>query len=152
IRPRDHRSRHVRLSRRRVRAGAASRARAVEVAHAVHRRAPRAAGLPAVGAAHPRRSRSLPAVRLHHARQTRALPGALGAERLRARPRRALAGGGHVRIAGATWMQIEQYLARDDRAVVPLGSTEQHAYLSLATDSILAERVAVEAAEPLGVA
>jgi len=57
-----------------------------------------------------------------------------------------------VRIAGANWMQIERYLARDDRAVVPLGSTEQHAYLSLATDSILAERVAVEAAEPLGVA
>jgi creatinine amidohydrolase len=35
--------------------------------------------------------------------------------------------------------------------VLPLGSTEQHAYLSLATDGILAERVAVEAAEPLGV-
>jgi creatinine amidohydrolase len=35
--------------------------------------------------------------------------------------------------------------------VLPLGSTEQHAYLSLATDAILAERVAVEAAEPLGV-
>lgn len=49
------------------------------------------------------------------------------------------------------WMQVEAYLERDDRAVVPLGCTEQHAYLSLATDSILAERVAVEAAEPLGV-
>jgi len=35
--------------------------------------------------------------------------------------------------------------------VLPLGSTEQHAYLSLGTDSILAERLAVEAAEPLGV-
>jgi creatinine amidohydrolase len=49
-------------------------------------------------------------------------------------------------------MQLETYLARDDRIVLPLGSTEQHAYLSLATDSILAERVSVEAAEPLGVA
>src|SRR5215218_5377782 len=48
-------------------------------------------------------------------------------------------------------MQLEDYLRRDDRIVLPLGSTEQHAYLSLATDSILAERVAVEAAEPLGV-
>jgi creatinine amidohydrolase len=48
-------------------------------------------------------------------------------------------------------MQVEEYLKRDDRAVLPVGSTEQHAYLSLATDSILAERVAVEAAEPLGV-
>jgi len=35
--------------------------------------------------------------------------------------------------------------------VLPLGSTEQHAYLSLATDNVLADRVAVEAAEPLDV-
>jgi len=35
--------------------------------------------------------------------------------------------------------------------VLPLGSTEQHAYLSLSVDSILAERIAVEAAEPFGV-
>ena len=49
------------------------------------------------------------------------------------------------------WMMVEEYLKRDDRAVLPLGSTEQHAYLSLSVDSILAERLAVEAAEPLGV-
>lgn len=49
------------------------------------------------------------------------------------------------------WMQIEAQAARDDRCVIPLGSVEQHAYLSLATDQILSERVAVEAAEPLGV-
>lgn len=49
------------------------------------------------------------------------------------------------------WMQVAEYLERDQRAVVPLGSVEQHAYLSLATDALLAERVAVEAAEPLGV-
>jgi creatinine amidohydrolase len=48
-------------------------------------------------------------------------------------------------------MQVEEYLARDDRVVVPLGSTEQHGFLSLATDNLLAERVSVEAAEPLGV-
>jgi creatinine amidohydrolase len=48
-------------------------------------------------------------------------------------------------------MQVESYLERDDRIVLPLGSTEQHGYLSLATDAILAERVAVEAADPLGV-
>ena len=46
---------------------------------------------------------------------------------------------------------MEEYLRRDDRIVLPLGSTEQHGYLSLATDAILAERVAVDAAEPLGV-
>ncbi len=49
------------------------------------------------------------------------------------------------------WLQVEQYLQNDDRAVVPLGSTEQHAYLSLSVDSILSESVAVEAAQPLGV-
>jgi len=48
-------------------------------------------------------------------------------------------------------MQLEAYLERDDRIVLPLGSTEQHAYLSLETDNVLAERVSVEAAEPLGV-
>ena len=56
-----------------------------------------------------------------------------------------------MRITDVSWMQVEEYLKRDDRAVLPLGSTEQHAYLSLGTDSLLAERVAVEAAEPLGV-
>src|SRR3954470_12687077 len=56
-----------------------------------------------------------------------------------------------MRIADMNWMQLEAYLERDDRIVLPLGCTEQHAYLSLATDAILAERVAAEAAEPLGV-
>ena len=56
-----------------------------------------------------------------------------------------------MRIAEMNWMQVERYLERDDRIVLPLGCTEQHAYLSLATDSVLAERVATEAAEPLGV-
>jgi creatinine amidohydrolase len=36
-------------------------------------------------------------------------------------------------------MQIEAYLEGDDRAVLPIGSTEQHAYLSLSVDAILAE-------------
>lgn len=49
------------------------------------------------------------------------------------------------------WMMLEDYLKGDNRAVLPLGCTEQHAYLSLSTDSILAERLAGEAAEPLGV-
>jgi len=56
-----------------------------------------------------------------------------------------------MRIADLNWMQVEELLGREDRAVLPVGSTEQHAYLSLATDGVLAERVAVEAAEPLGV-
>jgi creatinine amidohydrolase len=48
-------------------------------------------------------------------------------------------------------MQVEAYLESDDRIVLPLGSIEQHGYLSLGVDMILSERVSVEAAEPLGV-
>jgi creatinine amidohydrolase len=56
-----------------------------------------------------------------------------------------------VRVRDLNWMQLEEYLERDDRIVLPLGSTEQHAFLSLETDNILAERIAAEAAEPIGV-
>jgi creatinine amidohydrolase len=56
-----------------------------------------------------------------------------------------------VRIRDCNWMQVEEYLQHDDRIVLPTGSTEQHGYLSLETDNILAERVSAEAAEPLGV-
>jgi creatinine amidohydrolase len=49
------------------------------------------------------------------------------------------------------WMQVESYLRGDDRCILPIGSTEQHAQLSLCVDAILAERVSVEAAEPMGV-
>ena len=56
-----------------------------------------------------------------------------------------------MRIADRNWLQVEEHLDRDDRIVLPVGSTEQHAYLSLATDSVLAEPIAVEAAEPLEV-
>jgi creatinine amidohydrolase len=56
-----------------------------------------------------------------------------------------------VRVSECNWQQVEAYLRKDDRAVLPLGSTEQHAQLSLSVDSILSERVAVEAAAPLGV-
>ncbi|MCL4249585.1 MAG: creatininase family protein [Anaerolineae bacterium] len=56
-----------------------------------------------------------------------------------------------MRISDLNWMQLEDYLKHDDRCVLPLGCTEQHAYLSLATDSILAEHIAVEAAAPLGI-
>jgi len=56
-----------------------------------------------------------------------------------------------MRIADMNWMQVEAYLERDDRAILPLGSTEQHSYLRLTVDCILPERVAAEAAEPLGI-
>lgn len=54
-----------------------------------------------------------------------------------------------MKIGEMNWSQVEAYLKHDDRAVVPLGSTEQHCGLSLSVDSILSERVALEAAEPL---
>ena len=56
-----------------------------------------------------------------------------------------------MQVEQMNWMQIEAYLAHDDRCVLPIGSTEQHAYLSLSVDAILSERVAVEAAAPLGI-
>lgn len=56
-----------------------------------------------------------------------------------------------MRIADMNWMQVEQHVKRDQRAVLPVGSTEQHAYLSLCVDAILSERVSVEAAAPIGV-
>ena len=56
-----------------------------------------------------------------------------------------------MRIAEMDWQMVEDWVRHDDRAALPLGSTEQHAGLSLLTDAILAERVAVEAAEPLRV-
>jgi creatinine amidohydrolase len=54
-------------------------------------------------------------------------------------------------VLDCNWVQLEEYLRGDDRIVLPLGSVEQHGYLSLGVDMILSERVSVEAAEPLGV-
>lgn len=62
-----------------------------------------------------------------------------------------MAAGDGMRIAQMDWRMVEDWLRHDDRGVLPIGSVEQHAGLSLATDMILAERVAVEAAEPLGI-
>ncbi len=56
-----------------------------------------------------------------------------------------------MRISDLNWMQVEEYLRHDDRAVLPIGSTEQHSYLRLTVDAILPDRLAVEAAEPLGI-
>ncbi len=56
-----------------------------------------------------------------------------------------------MKIADMAWAQVEDYLKGNDLCVLPLGSTEQHAGLSLSVDTILAERIAVEAAAPLDV-
>ena len=56
-----------------------------------------------------------------------------------------------MRLADMNWMQVEEHVKHDQRAVLPLGSTEQHGYLSLCVDAILAERVAKDAAKPIKV-
>jgi len=54
-----------------------------------------------------------------------------------------------MRFHDLTWMALERRLAEDDRIVVPIGSTEQHGYLSLGTDTVIAERLALDACEGL---
>lgn len=56
-----------------------------------------------------------------------------------------------MRVADMNWSDVEAAARRDPRAVLPIGSTEQHAHLSLCVDMILAERVADDAARPLGI-
>jgi creatinine amidohydrolase len=54
-------------------------------------------------------------------------------------------------IQSMNWMQVETYLKTDDRCVFPLGSTEQHGYLSLGVDNILPEKLAHDAVGDLGI-
>jgi creatinine amidohydrolase len=56
-----------------------------------------------------------------------------------------------MNLSSMSWKDAEEYLKSDDRCVLPIGCTEQHAYLSLLTDSILAEKISLDAAEPQGV-
>lgn len=39
-----------------------------------------------------------------------------------------------MRFGDLNWMDVEEYLMKDDRVMVVLGSSEQHGYLSLQTD------------------
>ena len=56
-----------------------------------------------------------------------------------------------MKVSEMNWGQVEDWLKHSDLAVLPLGSTEQHAGLSLSVDSILSEKIALDAAEPVGV-
>ncbi|EMA07111.1 creatininase family protein [Haloferax denitrificans] len=54
-------------------------------------------------------------------------------------------------IADQTWPELGDYVAESSLAVVPLGSTEQHGpHLPLATDHLIAEALAREAADRTG--
>lgn len=56
-----------------------------------------------------------------------------------------------MRVADMNWRDVEAAVAKDTRCILPIGSTEQHAQLSLCVDMILAEKVALDAAEPLDI-
>ncbi|MFC7227635.1 creatininase family protein [Salinirubellus salinus] len=54
-------------------------------------------------------------------------------------------------LADEAWPDLETYFAEESLAIVPLGSTEQHGpHLPLATDHLIAEGLAREAAERSG--
>ena len=56
-----------------------------------------------------------------------------------------------MRFSEMSSANMAEYLAKDDRCILPLGCVEQHAGLSLCVDAIVAERLAWEVAEPLRV-
>lgn len=56
-----------------------------------------------------------------------------------------------MRFEELNWMDIEQYLTQDDRVMVVLGATEQHGYLSLATDVRIPIALADAASNQTGV-
>lgn len=56
-----------------------------------------------------------------------------------------------MRFEELNWMDIESYLAQDDRLMLVLGATEQHAYLSLLTDVNIPLAAADAASQKSGV-
>lgn len=52
-----------------------------------------------------------------------------------------------MRLQDMNWMDVERYLQRDTRVMVLTGSTEQHAYLSLTTDTLIPLRLALAVSE-----
>src|SRR5437899_2995321 len=57
-----------------------------------------------------------------------------------------------VWIQELTWQEVREYLAQDDIAIVPIGSTEQHGPAgTLGTDTFVAIGLAEDAAKKAGV-
>ncbi len=56
-----------------------------------------------------------------------------------------------MRFADLNWMDVERYLAHDDRVILITGATEQHAYLSLLTDIKIPEAIATAVSERTGI-
>ena len=56
-----------------------------------------------------------------------------------------------MRFEELNWMDVESYLSKDDRLIIVLGATEQHAYLSLLTDIKIPLALADAASQQSGV-
>src|SRR4030065_380599 len=56
-----------------------------------------------------------------------------------------------MRLEELNWMDVETYLAQDDRIILVLGATEQHGYLSLLTDVKIPQALADAASAITGV-
>lgn len=56
-----------------------------------------------------------------------------------------------MRIEELNWMDVESYLANEDRIILVLGATEQHGYLSLLTDVKIPQALADAASNQTGV-
>jgi creatinine amidohydrolase len=56
-----------------------------------------------------------------------------------------------MRLEDLNWMDVEKYLAQDDRLLLVLGACEQHAYLSLLTDIKIPLALADSASQRTGV-
>lgn len=56
-----------------------------------------------------------------------------------------------MRLEELNWMDVENYLKRDDRLMLVLGACEQHGYLSLLTDAMIPTALADAASQQSGV-
>lgn len=56
-----------------------------------------------------------------------------------------------MRIEDLNWMDVENYLQHEDRIMIVLGATEQHGYLSLASDVLIPMALADAASQQTGV-
>ena len=56
-----------------------------------------------------------------------------------------------MRLAELTWMEIENYLKKDDRLMLVLGATEQHGYISIGADVKIPLSLADAASQQSGV-
>ncbi len=65
---------------------------------------------------------------------------------------REVARGRPLLLAELTWPEVAEYLTRDRRLIVPVGSCEQHGrHMPLGTDSLVAERLAYDLSAEFGV-